>query len=175
MSDDLRFPIGPYRPPAEYTAGWREACLQSIAATPAALRAAVAGLAPEQLDTPYRPGGWTVRQVVHHVPDSHLHAYVRLKWALTEDSPVIKPYDEGAWAMLPDSQDTPVETSLLLLESLHERWVRLMRALSETEFRRRYRHPETGEHELHHIAGMYAWHGAHHVAHVTRLRERTGW
>ncbi|HEX4934371.1 MAG TPA: putative metal-dependent hydrolase [Gemmatimonadaceae bacterium] len=171
---DLRFPIGRYAPPPEYTATWRRGCIDRIAAAPAQLRAAVQGLGEAELDTPYRPGGWTVRQVVHHVPDSHLNAYVRLKLALTEDRPTIKPYDEGGWALLEDSRSTPIETSLRLLEAVHDRWVRILRAMSEADFDRRYVHPDTGEHALHHLVGLYAWHGDHHIAHITALRERLG-
>lgn len=172
---DLRYPIGRYTAPDVYTADWRAARIDEMAALPAALRAAVAGLSPEQLDTPYRPGGWTVRQVVHHVPDSHLNMYLRLKWALTESTPTIKPYDEVAWAELPDSRLTPVEVSLSLLDAVHDRGVRLLRAMSEADFARRYVHPESGEHPLNYMVGSYAWHGRHHVAHITSLRDRMGW
>jgi uncharacterized damage-inducible protein DinB len=134
------------------------------------LRAAVAGLSQEQLDTPYRPGGWTVRQVVHHVPDSHLNSYVRFKLALTEDAPTIKPYDEALWAQLPDAAATPIETSLALLEALHHRWVRMLESTSETDFLRAFRHPEIGMIRLDQNLAMYAWHGKHHVAHITSRR-----
>lgn len=175
MTDqDLRYPIGRYTPPLAFTPDWRQACIDQIAATPAALRAAVAGLGDDVLDTPYRPGGWTVRQVVHHVPDSHLNAYVRLKLALTEDCPTIKPYDEEAWALLADSRSTPVEVSLQLLATVHDRWVRILRAMADADFERRYVHPDSGQHALTHLVGLYAWHGAHHVAHVTSLRARLG-
>lgn len=172
---ELAYPIGRYAPPPAYTGAWREANLEVLAGTPAALREAVRGLDAAQLDTPYRPGGWTVRQVAHHLPDSHMNAYVRVKLALTEETPTIKPYNEAAWALLDDSRATPVETSLALLESLHDRLLRLLRSLSDADLARRYRHPETGEHDLNHIIGLYAWHGRHHVAHITRLRERRGW
>jgi DinB superfamily len=173
---DLRFPIGKFTPIANPDAAQRDAWIADIAATPAALRAAVAGLSPEQLDTPYRPGGWTVRQVVHHVPDSHVNAYVRVKLALTEDEPTVKPYEEARWAELPDARATPVETSLALLESLHGRWVTLLRAMTPDDFARRYRHPEHGRLvPLTEVLGLYAWHGKHHVAHITALRERSGW
>jgi len=175
MTDlDLRYPIGPYVPPDAFTVEWRQTSIDRIAAAPAALRAAVRGLTDAQFDLPYRPGGWTVRQVVHHVPDSHLNAYLRLKCALTEERPTIKPYDEGAWALLEDSRSTPIETSLRLLESVHDRFVRLWRAMSAEEFGRRYVHPESGEHSLNFLLGMYAWHGDHHVAHITSLRTRVG-
>ena len=176
MTDaDLRYPIGRFAAPISYTAEWRSEGISSIASLPAALRAAVAGLSDTQLDTPYRPGGWSVRQVVHHLPDSHLNAYVRIKLALTEETPVIKAYDEHAWALLEDSRSTPIETSLSLLDAVHDRWVRVMRAMSELDFSRRYVHPATGEHEVTHIVGLYAWHGTHHVAHITSLRARMGW
>lgn len=169
---DLRYPIGRYDAPTAYTPEWRAQRLDELAAAPAALRAAVAGMTDAQLDAPYRPGGWTVRQVAHHVPDSHLNAYVRLKWALTEDRPVIKTYDEGAWAELDDSRTTPIDVSLSLLQSVQDRFVRLLRSLSEDGYRRRYVHPETGEHPVDHLIGLYAWHGRHHTAHVTALGER---
>lgn len=176
MSDDaLQYPIGRYAPPADPSASWRNAQVDAIAAAPAALRAALQGLDDSQLDTPYRPGGWTVRQVAHHVPDSHLNAFVRLKLALTEETPTIKPYDEAAWALLEDARSTPIEVSLVLLEAVHDRMLRVMRSMSDEQFARRYRHPESGEHALHYLVGMYAWHGAHHTAHVTRLRDRMGW
>jgi hypothetical protein len=172
---DLRYPTGRFAQPAAYTPAFREQAIDTIAKTPAALRKAVAGLSDAQLDTPYRPDGWSVRQVVHHVPDSHLNAYVRVKLALTEDRPTIKPYDEHLWAQLEDTRSTPIETSLTFLESLHERWVRLFRSLGDDDFGRRYVHPETGEHHLDYLIALYAWHGPHHVAHVTSLRHRMGW
>ena len=174
MPPDLRYPIGKFTFPEQVTDELRRQWIDEIAAAPAALRSAVAGLSPEQLDTPYRPGGWTVRQVVHHVPDSHLNAYVRCKLALTEDVPTIKPYDEAAWAQLPDSR-MPVETSLLLLETLHARWVTLLRAVTEEQWPRQLNHPESGIMRLDQLLALYAWHGPHHVAHVTSLRARNGW
>lgn len=176
MTDrDLRYPVGPYTPPATFDAEWRGHCIDIIANTPSALRGVVEGLNDSQLDTPYRPGGWTVRQVVHHVPDSHINAFVRLKLALTEDTPVIRPYNEAAWALLEDARTTPIETSLLLLQTVHDRFTRLWRAMGERDFERRYVHPESGEHTLHYLLGMYAWHGPHHVAHIAALRQREGW
>lgn len=172
---DLRFPTGRFAPPSQYTPELRARAIDTIAATPAAMRAAVRGLSDEQLDTPYRPDGWTVRQVVHHVPDSHMNAFIRLKLALTEDRPTIKPYDEAKWATLEDAQSTPVETSLSLLEAIHDRWVRILRSVGDDEFHRTYIHPETGEHDLNYLVALYEWHGPHHVAHITRLRERMGW
>ena len=172
---DLRYPVGRYAPPPEISADQRARWIDTIAAAPAMLRRAVQGLTDAQLDTPYRPGGWTVRQVAHHVPDSHLNADVRFQLALTEDAPTIKPYDEARWAELPDSR-APIAGSLQLLESLHERWVRLLRAMSDADWTRTYVHPEHGRAmAMDYVLGMYAWHCEHHVAHVTRLRERMGW
>lgn len=172
---DLRYPIGPFTPPGDVTPDRRLAFIDAIAGTPARLRAAVEGLDEDQLDTPYRPGGWTVRQLVHHVPDSHLNAYTRLKLALTESEPTIRPYDEAAWATLPDSSAVPIDVSLSLLDALHRRWVALLRALRDDDFARVYVHPESGRHTLDHLVALYAWHGPHHVRHVTALRERNGW
>ena len=133
---------------------------------PARLRELVNGLDEKKLATPYRDGGWTIRQVVHHVPDSHLNAYIRLKFALTEPEPTIKPYDEAAWANLADTRDTPVETSLVLLETLHDRWTRLLRSLQPEDFARRFVHPDHGPVNIDWLIAMYAWHGRHHTAHV---------
>lgn len=171
---DPRYPIGRYRPEPEVDAERRAEWIAQIAGTPAKLLAALDGLDDAQLDTPYRDGGWTVRQVAHHVPDSHLNAYVRFKLALTEDEPTIKPYDEAGWANLPDSS-LPVDPSLRLLDALHERWTVLLHALPDEAWARTFRHPELGRLRLDHVLGLYAWHGRHHVAHVTRLRERMGW
>ncbi|MEO7966744.1 MAG: YfiT family bacillithiol transferase [Gemmatimonadaceae bacterium] len=172
---DLRFPVGRYVPPASFTAEWRRTSIDAFAAAPKAMRRAVDGLDDAKLDTPYRPGGWSVRQVVHHVPDSHLNMYIRVKLALTEDVPTIKPYNEDEWAKLEDARTTPIETSLVLLESVHDRTVRIFQSLSEEQFQRRYVHPASGEHDLNYLIGLYAWHGAHHVAHITRLRDRMQW
>jgi uncharacterized damage-inducible protein DinB len=172
---DPRYPIGKAEMPDQLTAGERLDLIAQIAETPARLREAVAGLNDEQLATPYRPGGWTVRQLVHHVPDSHMNAYVRFKLALTEDQPAIKTYEEARWAELPDSRSLPVEGSLVLLESLHARWTALLRALPEADFARTCKHPDWGLINLNQLLGLYAWHGRHHVAHVTALRERMGW
>jgi hypothetical protein len=172
---DLRYPIGSFHIEGEPDEDWRRERIAEIEETPARLRAAIAGLSPEQMDTPYRPGGWTVRQVVHHVPDSHANAYIRLKLALTEDEPTIKPYAEARWAELADSRETPVEISLTLLETVHHRMVVLLRSLRPEDFARTFRHPEKGVVNLDWLLGMYAWHGRHHVAHVTSLRERMGW
>jgi hypothetical protein len=176
VTEDLRYPIGQFRYEGEPDQHRREQWIEEIAATPANLRAVVAGLAPHQLDTPYRDGGWTVRQVVHHLPDSHLNAYTRIKLALTEDVPVIKPYQEARWAELPDGRAAPIELSLNLLESLHHRWVLLLRQLTPADFRRRFVHPEHGRPiELQETLALYAWHGRHHVAHIASLRRRMSW
>ena len=176
VTEDLRYPIGQFRYEGEPDQHRREQWIEEIAATPANLRAAVAGLSPQQLDTPYRDKGWTIRQVVHHLPDSHLNAYTRIKLALTEDVPVIKPYEEARWAELPDGRTAPIELSLNLLESLHHRWVMLLRQLTPADFRRRFIHPQHGRPiELQETLALYAWHGQHHVAHITSLRHRMAW
>jgi hypothetical protein len=175
MSDDLKYPIGRPELKPELTEDERADAIAHIEACPAALRQALAGLRDEQLDTPYRPGGWTVRQVAHHVPDSHMNAYIRFKWALTEDEPAIKAYHEDRWAQLADSGITSIEVSLSLLESLHRRWVDLLRSMPAEDFQRALIHPENGRRTLDQMLQTYAWHSAHHVAHVTSLRERMGW
>jgi uncharacterized damage-inducible protein DinB len=172
---DLRYPIGPYESRDKLTPAERREMIDQIAAAPRHLRNAAQGLDERQLDTPYREGGWTVRQVVHHVPDSHLNAYIRLKLALTEHEPLIKPYEQSAWAMLPDSVQVPIETSLVLLEKVHERFVTILRAMSEEQFARRFTHPDHGLMTLDWLVAMYAWHGRHHVGHITSLRERRSW
>ena len=173
---DLRYPIGAFRFDGEGSPARRQQWMTEIGAAPAQLRAAVDGLTPAQLDTPYRDNGWTVRQVVHHIPDSHLNAYTRIKLALTEDEPTIKPYEEARWAELPDARGGEIEPSLRLLESLHQRWLLLLRQLSSSDFDRRFRHPEHGRiFGLNEVLAMYAWHGRHHVAHITSLRQRMGW
>ena len=175
MTTDLRYPIGKFAPPDRTTADDRRRRIDEIAGLPAALRAAVHGLTPSQRDTPYREGGWTVRQLVHHVADSHMHAYLRFRFALTESEPTIKPYEEARWAELEDARTLPADVSLALLEPLHERWVALLRALPAPDFARTLVHPERGTLTLDFMLGLYAWHGRHHVAHVTALRERMGW
>lgn len=172
---DLRYPIGKFQPVAQVSEPDRQLYISEIEKAPGQLRAAVEGLTAPQLDTPYRPGGWTVRQVVHHVADSHMNAYVRHKLALTEQEPTIKPYDEKRWAELEDYRITPLETSLALLECLHQRWVGLLRALGPDHFSRTFRHPELGVMTVDKNLALYAWHGRHHVAHITSLRERSGW
>src|SRR5229473_3472349 len=172
---DLRYPIGKFHFAGPLTEDQKQTCLTNISETPANLRAAVTGLSEQQLDTPYRPGGWTIRQVVHHVPDSHLNAYVRFKLALTEEEPTIKPYAEDRWAVLADTRTTPIEVSLMLLESLHTRWMRLLGSLAAADWKRTFRHPDLGVMNLERTLALYAWHGRHHVAHITSLRERSGW
>ncbi len=172
---DLRYPIGKFHFAGPLTEEQKKTCLDDLAQAPAQLRAAIKGLSQAQLETPYRPGGWTVRQVVHHVPDSHLNSYVRFKLALTEDEPTIKPYAEDRWAELADTKATPVEVSLTMLDALHDRWVRLLRSLSPEEWERTFRHPELGAMTLEKTLALYAWHGRHHVSHITNLRDREGW
>jgi hypothetical protein len=172
---DLQYPIGRFEWRGQNSADDRRRLIDAIDQTPANLRAAVEDLSEQQLDTPYRPGGWTVRQVTHHVPDSHMNAYIRFRLALTEEEPTIRPYDEGRWAELADARTAPVETSLVLLEALHLRWAMLLRSLSEADFARPFRHPELGIVSLDNNLALYAWHGRHHVAHIMFLRERMGW
>ncbi len=199
---DDRYPIGTFAPPERLTPELRETWTNEIAALPEILRAALDGLNDDQLDTPYREGGWTLRQVAHHVPDSHMNAFIRFKWTLTEDLPTIKAYEESEWAKLGDVENTPVETSLRLLEALHQRWAVLLNSLSDEDLKRGYLHPEflansetvldssqikeilnsgsfTGIPDyvmpLGRVLGLYAWHGKHHAAHITALRDRLGW
>lgn len=175
MTDDLRYPIGKFTPDGAVTGELRRNWIAQIEAAPAQLRAAVSGLSPQQLDTPYRPGGWTVRQVVHHLADSHLNSYVRFKLALTESEPTIKPYDEAQWAELSDDRRAPVEISLDLLEALHRRWVLLLESFTPADFTKTFVHPELGVQTLESTVGIYAWHGRHHTAQITGLRRRMGW
>ena len=172
---DIRYPIGPFERPASVSRDTRSQLIDQIAELPAQIRGAVDGLDEAQLYVPYRPGGWTVKQVVHHLADSHINSYVRFKLALTEDEPLVKPYAEARWAELPDARDSGIEVSLLLLDSLHDRWVRMLRAMRDEEFARSFRHPEAGLLRLDTTVALYAWHGRHHVAHVDALRERMGW
>jgi len=176
---DLRYPIGKFEWVApendEQMAKRRIHYIDVLAKLPGNFGRAVKGLNATQLDTPYRPEGWTVRQVVHHVPDSHMNAYIRFKLAMTEFEPTIKTYKEDLWAKLADSADTPIETSLQLLQALHERWVTLLRSMKPEDFARTLQHPEHGTVSLDRMLAMYAWHSAHHTAHITGLRERLGW
>jgi len=171
---DLRYPIGRFTPPAASMPGIRAAQIETLRQLPERLRAAVAGLSDTQLDTPYREGGWTIRQVVHHLADSHANSYIRFKLALTEDWPTVKPYDEAAWARLADSRE-PIDGSLVLIEALHGRWVALLGSLGEDDFQKGFNHPQMGRQNLAASLALYAWHSRHHTAHITGLRQRQGW
>jgi hypothetical protein len=168
--NDLRYPIGPFQKPDTISAADRAEWLDQLAELPALLRSAVTALPEGGLDRPYREGGWTARQVVHHVADSHLNSYVRFRLALTEDRPVIRPYDEAAWAVLADAATAPVDLSLSLLGALHLRWVTLLRSLDEEQWQRRLVHPVSGEFDLATMLALYAWHGRHHLAHIRSIR-----
>lgn len=170
----LRYPVGRFTPPPSSEPALRAAHISTIRLLPANIQSAVSGLSHAQLDTPYREGGWTLRQLVHHVADSHANAYVRTKLALTEDWPTIKPYDEAAWARLADSR-LPIDSSLAIITALHERWAALLESLSETDFQRGYNHPENGRQDLATVVAVYAWHSRHHTAHITSLRARKNW
>ncbi len=172
---DPRYPIGRFEPPATYDEAFREQSIAHIAHLPTAMRAAVAGLNDAQLDTPYRDGGWTIRQVVHHVPDSHMHAYIRTKFALAEEEPSIKAYDEARWANFPDANAPGVDVSLGILDGLHKRWVTLLRSLGPGDFSRALYHPENGRMTVDLILALYSWHSRHHTAHITSARARHGW
>lgn len=174
-SEELRYPIGRYRAPERIGPADRAGWIGEIEALPHNLRGAVTGLNDAQLDTPYRPGGWTVRQVVHHYADSHMNSYLRFKWAVTEQLTTVKTYDEATWAELPDAKTAPVDVSLALLEPLHARWVLLLRSFGEAEFRRKMKHPEWGEVAVEWLLGQYGWHSRHHVTQINRLRERESW
>lgn len=173
---DLRYPIGRFQAPAAYTDADRRGWIGELTALPRLAAAAVGGLDDRRLDTPYRPGGWTVRQVIHHLPDSHLNSYTRFRLALTESEPTVRAYFEDRWAELPDAREGPIELSLGLLDALHARWVALLRTLAPEDWARGFVHPEHGRRiTLDETLAMYAWHGRHHVAHITGLREREGW
>jgi len=173
--NDPRYPIGKFTPDPEPTPELRARHIDEIAALPGRMREAVRGLSAEQLETPYRDGGWTLKQVVHHVPESHMNAYIRFKLALTENCPTIKPYDEAAWARLKDVELTPIDISLNLLESIHSRWVTLLNTMKEDDFARKLNHPESGVQTLDRMVALYDWHGNHHLAHITGTRERMKW
>ena len=171
----LSYPIGEFDPSAPVTPAMRAPAIAEIAALPAHVRTAIEGLTDARLDTPYRPGGWTVRQLVHHIADSHMNGFIRIRLSLTEDTPTIKPYDEKLWANLPDMR-LPVDASLKIIDGLHTRWAALYRTLAPQDFARSFFHPEMGRTlalETH--LQMYAWHSRHHVAHITSLRAREGW
>jgi hypothetical protein len=171
---DLRYPIGKFERPATITPELRTEWISTLEAAPSRLRSAVAGLKDDQLDTPYRPEGWTLRQVVHHVADSHMNSFIRFRLALTEDEPTVKPYDEAKWALLKDAR-LPVEVSLQLVDGVHHRMVVMLRSLAPADFDRKFRHPQLGLMDLNANLALYAWHSRHHVAHITGLRERSGW
>jgi hypothetical protein len=172
---DLSYPIGRFDFKQTVSPGQYPGLIAEIDAAPALFRDAVRGLDDSQLDTPYRPGGWTVRQTVHHVADSHMNSVIRLRLALTEPEPTIRPYDQKAWADLPDSRIAPVELSLQLIDNLHARWAILLKTLRDADFARSFRHPELGLVRLDTNLALYAWHGRHHAAHITALRERNAW
>ena len=172
---DHRYPIGKFAVPAEISPANRAEAIREIAFTPQKVRVALLGLNDSQLDTPYREGGWTVRQVVHHLADSHMNAYIRWRLALTETEPTIKRYEESAWAKLEDAAHSPVEVSLRLLETLHERWITLLHSVKDHEFARTFRHPDHGVRTLDWMLFLYAWHGNHHTAHITELRKQKRW
>jgi hypothetical protein len=175
MAEDPRYPIGRFKKSERLSRDERAQALDVLEAAPARFREALQGLADAQLDTPYREGGWTVRQIAHHLPDSHLNAYVRIRLALTEDTPTVRPYDEKLWAELPDARTAPVDASLTMLDGVHTRLVRLLRSLDEPSYARRFVHPEGYDGTIDTLIGMYAWHSKHHTAHVTGLRERMAW
>jgi DinB superfamily len=172
---DLRYPVGPFAPSVPFTAARRAAAIATLAEAPARLRLAVSGLSESQLDTPYRPDGWTVRQVVHHVADSHINSYLRTKFALSDENPTIRPYPEQIWAEMADGKTAPVALSLDLLDALHSRWVMLLRSLDTSQFARTLVHPDRGAMTLDDVLDLYDWHSRHHVAHITSLRAREGW
>jgi len=172
---DLRYPIGKLDRKSVFTPAERTAAIDALAAAPSHLRAAIAGLSDAQLDTPYRPGGWTVRQLVHHVADSHMNAYTRFRLAFTEENPTIKPYEESKWAELDDARTMPPDVSLTILDAIHSRLVTLLRAAPADAFQRKLSHPENGPMTVDALLSVYSWHGRHHVAHVTSLKEREQW
>jgi DinB family protein len=174
-AEDLRYPIGRFQKPEVADHNQRMAWMEDLERLPAQLRAATGNLDAQQLDTPYRPGGWTVLQLVHHLADSHINGYARFRLALTEQTPLIKPYDEKAWAELPDARTAPIGFSLSLIDNVHARLVRLLRSMTEQDFMRTYRHPETGESSLAAALALYAWHSRHHLAHIENLKRRNGW
>ncbi len=174
--DDLRYPTGKFTPETEpLGAEARAALIDRIAEVPALLEGALDGLTDEQLDTPYRDGGWSPRQLTHHIADSHLNSFVRFKLAVTEDNPTICTYEQEPWAETPDVREVPVAASLAIVKGLHERWAHLLRSLRPDDFGRTVRHPEHGRIDLDFLLQLYAWHGHHHVAHIQGLRARRGW
>lgn len=174
MTTDLSYPIGRFDTSAPVDPAMRGPAIDAIAQLPARMREAIAGLTDPQLDTPYRPGGWTVRQLVHHVADSHMNGFIRTKLALTENVPTIKPYEQDDWAKLPDMR-LPIAVSLGMLDGIHARWAAVCLALAPGDFSREFTHPEIGTLTLDTHLQLYAWHSRHHVAHITSLRRREGW
>ncbi len=172
--EKLRYPIGKFNP-LQFSPTLLASWIQDIENLPELLTKAAKGLSETQLDTPYRPEGWTLRQVVHHIADSHMNAYIRFRWAMTEENPLIKAYEEQLWAELDDARNEKIEISLNLISSLHQRWVRLLRSMQTTDFQRTLQHPVTGIHSLEKMTGMYSWHGRHHTAHLVELRKRMNW
>lgn len=175
MTDDLRYPVGPCEWPADVSAEEKRRNLRDIAELPGKLRGAVAGLAPQHLDIPYREGGWTIRQIVHHIPDSHMNSYVRFKLALTEEQPTIKPYDEKLWAEIPEARTAPIEISLDMVDALHRRWSLMLDNMTDAGFERSIMHPEIGALKLKSMVAGYGWHCRHHVAQIVATRRRMGW
>jgi len=175
MNDDVRYPVGPCEWPAEVSVDEKKRHLRDIAELPAKLRAAVAGLAAQHLDIPYRDGGWTIRQIVHHIPDSHMNSYVRFKLALTEDQPTIKPYDEKLWSEIPEARTAPIEMSLDMVDALHRRWSLMLQNMTDADFERSIVHPEIGALKLKSLVAGYGWHCRHHVAQIVATRRRMGW
>lgn len=174
--EQLKFPVGNFVPPKDTAEAQRKHWIEEIASLPSQLRTAVVGLTEEQLNTPYRPGGWTIRQVVHHLPDSHMNSYMRFRLALTEDNPTIRPYEEQLWAELPDAAHGPIDLSLDLLEMLHKRWVVLLKAMDEGDYQKTFFHPGSKRtFRLATVLALYAWHSRHHLAHITELKKRKGW
>ena len=175
MTEDLSFPTGKFQRPSSLSPSEWDSAVRKLATQPTRLRAAVLGMNEQQLDTPYRPGGWTVRQLVHHVADSHLNMYIRLKLGLTEDNPTITPYDQDAWSKLADVNEVPIATSLQLLDSVHERALSVLRHVAEKDRERQFMHPENGPTRIDQLVALYSWHGDHHIAHVSNLKMRMGW
>ena len=173
--EELRYPTGKWVKVPNPDAATREALIAAVAGVPSALSIALAGLTEAQLDTPYRPGGWSPRQIVHHLADSHMNAFIRLKLGITETNPTIKPYEEQTWAETPDSRDAPIACSMSIIEGLHARWAQLLRSLDASAFDRTIQHPERGPMSLGDLLGLYAWHGNHHTVQILKMRERMGW
>ncbi len=174
--DTLKYPVGKFNPPNEFSPALIAQWIQTIEELPKKLRTVVSGLDDTKLDTPYREGGWTIRQVVHHLADSHLNCYIRFRWTMTEDSPVIKTYNQDRWSELDDAKHAPVEVSLSLLDALHKRWLLFVRSLSGQDLERKFHNPESKkDYDLRTILALYAWHSNHHLAHITSLLKRKGW